>query len=71
MREPQQVATTDVALSPPAQNAPYDSEFHIPGPRQATVSTLSLASGSIYSMHADFFNGWDQRRFAGMVGRLN
>jgi len=46
-------------------------EMRVIYPRQATVSTLSLASGSIFSMHADFFNGWDQRRFAGMVGRLN
>ena len=46
-------------------------EMRVIYPRQATVSTLSLASGSIFSMHADFFNGWDQRRFASMVGRLN
>ena len=46
-------------------------EMRISYPRQADVSTLSLASGSIYSMHADFFNGWDQRRFDRMVSRLN
>lgn len=46
-------------------------EMRVIYPRIANVSTLSLSSGSIYSMHADFFNGWDQRRFAGMVGRLN
>jgi hypothetical protein len=46
-------------------------EMRVIYPRQATVSTLSLASGSIFSMHADFFNGWDQRRFVGMVSRLN
>ena len=46
-------------------------EMRISYPRQATVSTLSLASGSIYSMHADFFNGWEQGRFERMVARLN
>ncbi|MFN7470031.1 MAG: DUF1996 domain-containing protein [Roseiflexaceae bacterium] len=46
-------------------------EMRISYPRQATVSTLSLASGSIYSMHADFFNGWDQGRFERQVARLN
>ena len=46
-------------------------EMRVIYPRIANVSTLSLSSGSIFSMHADFFNGWDQRRFAGMVGRLN
>jgi hypothetical protein len=46
-------------------------EMRVIYPRIANVSTRSLSSGSIFSMHADFFNGWDQRRFAGMVGRLN
>jgi hypothetical protein len=46
-------------------------EMRVIYPRIANVSTLSLSSGSIFSMHADFFNGWDQRRFVGMVGRLN
>ena len=46
-------------------------EMRISYPRQATVRTLSLASGSIYSMHADFFNGWDQGRFERQVARLN
>ena len=46
-------------------------EMRVIYPRIADVSALTLASGSIYSMHADFFNGWDQRRFAGMVARLN
>ena len=46
-------------------------EMRVIYPRIANVSSLSLSSGSIFSMHADFFNGWDQRRFASMVGRLN
>ncbi|MFM2310361.1 MAG: hypothetical protein RLY87_2483 [Chloroflexota bacterium] len=45
-------------------------EMRVIYPRVADVSALTLASGSIYSMHADFFNGWDQRRFDGMVARL-
>lgn len=44
--------------------------LHISYPRQADVSTLALSSGSILSMHADFFNGWDQNRFERMVARL-
>ena len=46
-------------------------EMRISYPRQADPSLLSLASGSIYSMHADFFNGWNQRRFERQVARLN
>ena len=46
-------------------------EMRINYPRQTAVSTLSLASGSIFSMHADFFNGWNQRRFERQVAGLN
>lgn len=44
--------------------------MHVTYPAQADVSALTLASGSILTMHADFFNGWDQRRFERMVARL-
>jgi hypothetical protein len=36
----------------------------------ASVDDLTLASGSIYSAHADFFNAWDQSVLARLV-RLN
>ncbi len=38
-------------------------------PRQATVDQLRLASGSILTMHADFFNAWDQRDFTNQINR--
>ncbi|MFM2310358.1 MAG: hypothetical protein RLY87_2480 [Chloroflexota bacterium] len=46
-------------------------ELRISYPRQSNVSGLTLASGSIYSMHADFMNGWKQRGFESKVARLN
>jgi hypothetical protein len=36
--------------------------YHLP-----TVTGLTLASGSIYSAHADFFNAWNQRVLAALV----
>ncbi len=39
-------------------------------PAQANVAELALASGSIYSMHADFFNAWDPAAFAQLVDRI-
>lgn len=33
----------------------------------ASGAPLSLASGSIYSMHADFFNAWDPARLQGLI----
>jgi hypothetical protein len=39
-------------------------------PAQANVAELALASGSIYSMHADFFNAWDPAAFGQLVGRI-
>ena len=36
----------------------------------ASVTGLTLASGSIYSAHADFFNAWNQTTLAGLV-RVN
>ncbi len=44
-------------------------QMHIRYPAQANVSTLALASGSIYSMHADFMNGWNQRAFVNQVAQ--
>jgi hypothetical protein len=38
-------------------------QMHIHYPAQADVSTLAMSSGSIYSLHADFMNGWNQRGF--------
>lgn len=46
-------------------------ELRISYPRQSSVTGLTLASGSIYSMHADFMNGWKQRGFETKVTRLN
>ena len=34
----------------------------------ASIDDLTLASGSIYSAHADFFNAWDQAVLARLVG---
>jgi hypothetical protein len=45
-------------------------ELRVIYPRPAATATLTLSSGSILSMHADFFNGWDQRRFARLIGAL-
>jgi hypothetical protein len=33
----------------------------------ASGAPLSLSSGSIYSIHADFFNAWDQVRLASLI----
>lgn len=46
-------------------------ELRISYPRQSSVSGLSLASGSLFSLHADFMNGWRQRGFDEKVKRLN
>jgi hypothetical protein len=47
-------------------------QMHIHYPAQTNVSTLALASGSIFSLHADFMNGWNQRGFERQVAqRLN
>jgi hypothetical protein len=39
-------------------------------PAQANVAELAMSSGSIYSMHADFFNAWDPAAFARLVGLI-
>jgi hypothetical protein len=39
-------------------------------PAQANVAELAMSSGSIYSMHADFFNAWDPAAFGQLVGRI-
>jgi len=39
-------------------------------PAQVNVAELAMASGSIYSMHADFFNAWDPAAFGQLVGRI-
>lgn len=44
-------------------------QMHMRYPAQADVSTLALSSGSIYSMHADFMNGWNQRAFVNQVAQ--
>jgi hypothetical protein len=44
-------------------------QMHIHYPAQANVSTLALASGSIFSLHADFMNGWNQRAFERQVAQ--
>ena len=44
-------------------------QLHLRYPAQANVSTLALSSGSIYSMHADFMNGWNQRAFVNQVAQ--
>ena len=44
-------------------------QLHLRYPAQADVSTLALSSGSIYSMHADFMNGWNQRAFVNQVAQ--
>ena len=44
-------------------------QMHIRYPAQANVSTLALASGSIFSLHADFMNGWNQRAFERQVAQ--
>ena len=36
--------------------------YHLPA-----VTGLTLASGSIYSAHADFFNAWNQRTLSALV----
>jgi len=54
-------ATGTVALS--------QLQMHIRYPAQANVSTLALASGSIFSLHADFMNGWNQRAFVNQVAQ--
>jgi hypothetical protein len=37
--------------------------------RLPTLTGLTLASGSIYSAHADFFNAWDQATLVALVAR--
>ena len=37
--------------------------------RLASMSGLTLASGSIYSAHADFFNAWNQPLLTALVAR--
>jgi hypothetical protein len=37
--------------------------------RLNSLAGLSLASGSIYSAHADFFNAWNQAVLAALVAR--
>ena len=37
--------------------------------RLTNLTSLRLASGSIYSAHADFFNAWDQATLAALVAR--
>ncbi len=44
-------------------------QMHIHYPAQPNVSTLAMSSGSIYSLHADFMNGWNQRGFEGQVAQ--
>jgi len=44
-------------------------QMHIHYPAQADVSTLAMSSGSIYSLHADFMNGWNQRAFVDQVAQ--
>ena len=44
-------------------------QMHIHYPAQADVSTLAMSSGSIYSLHADFMNGWNQRGFERQVAQ--
>jgi hypothetical protein len=47
-------------------------QMHIHYPAQTNVSTLAMSSGSIFSLHADFMNGWNQRGFERQVAqRLN
>jgi hypothetical protein len=36
-------------------------------PVGTNTGTISLASGSVYSVHADFFNGWDQATLSALV----
>ncbi len=43
--------------------------FEITYPAQADVSKLTLASGSILTMHADFFNAWSQLAFTREINR--
>jgi hypothetical protein len=45
-------------------------ELRVIYPRPAASATLTLSSGSTLTMHADFFNGWEQRRFARLIGAL-
>ena len=44
-------------------------QMHIHYPAQSDVSTLAMSSGSIYSLHADFMNGWNQRGFERQVAQ--
>jgi hypothetical protein len=44
-------------------------QMHIHYPAQTDVSTLAMSSGSIYSLHADFMNGWNQRGFERQVAQ--
>ena len=44
-------------------------QMHIRYPAQSDVSTLAMSSGSIFSLHADFMNGWNQRAFVNQVAQ--
>ena len=44
-------------------------QMHIHYPAQTNVSTLAMSSGSIFSLHADFMNGWNQRAFERQVAQ--
>jgi hypothetical protein len=44
-------------------------QMHIHYPAQTDVSTLAMSSGSIFSLHADFMNGWNQRGFERQVAQ--
>jgi len=44
-------------------------QLHIHYPAQTNVSTLAMSSGSIFSLHADFMNGWNQRTFVNQVAQ--
>jgi len=45
-------------------------EMQVRFPGQRDVANLALASGSIYSWHADFFNAWNEREFGRLVARI-
>ena len=42
-------------------------EFHVQYPLPTDMSDLHLASGSLLTGHADFFNAWDPDKLASEV----